>query len=412
MLKPHTALLALTALLGTAAAHAVTIVPAAGGGAQSTSTQVFHGIYGGPTHPPLTPSGQVQSYQVLTPGTSPVQPGLNPLYVDGEGIASEATVQGPARFVGDLVQPFQAHAWAVASARSGYLATQTSGTSIEHFRLLPQPDGSRKPQVDSVWATSAASANTTNYWNLVLNRDAAGQVASRPLTFGLTLAVDTTHALNPANIAGFNPIPSNQGSTTLEVTLHFNRLLNLGGGPLPATLADGGPPVISQTHQFTWNESQQGPQTLRIEQTLSELTQLWSAPGQGNSFTLDGSGDLRARTCLDFRAGFFWDDFCSMHMRVDMRLSTSPGLNLAEANVSATWDATVDGDTDALKRITTTAAYWGEPLPPLITTRPSMATPVPEAGVWWMVLAGLGVVAWRQRRASPGPGPSGQPQLS
>jgi hypothetical protein len=33
MLKPHTALLALTALLGTAAAHAVTIVPTSSGGA-------------------------------------------------------------------------------------------------------------------------------------------------------------------------------------------------------------------------------------------------------------------------------------------------------------------------------------------------------------------------------------------
>jgi MYXO-CTERM domain-containing protein len=135
-------------------------------------------------------------------------------------------------------------------------------------------------------------------------------------------------------------------------------------------------------------------------------------PGTGNAFPLDGSGDLRARTCLDFRAGFFGDDFCGMRMRVDMRLSTSPGLNLAEASVSATWDATVDGGTDALKQITTTAAYWGEPLNPLLTSRPSLATPVPEAGVWWMVLAGLGAVAWRQRRASPRPGPSGQPQVS
>lgn len=391
-------LLALTALFSTTAAQAVTIVASPAGGAQNTYAEVFHGIYGGPTHPPLTPSGQVQRYQVLTPGTTtvpPPLPGLDPRYTGGEGIASEATVQGPARFVGDLVQPFQGHAWAVASARNGYLATQAHGTSIEHFRLLPQADGSLKPQVDSIWATSAAGASTINYWNLVLNRDAASQVASHPLTFGLTLNVDTRHALNPANIGGFTPLPTNQGTTTLEVTLHFDRLLNLAGGPLPATLADGGPPVISQTHQFTWDDSQQGPQTLRIEQTLSELSQLWVAPGNLAGTTLDGSDDLRARTCLDFRAGFFWDGFCSMQMRVDMRLNTSPGLNLAEASVSATWDATVKGGTDALHRITTTATHWGEPLNHLLTTRPSLATPVPEAGVWWMVLAGLGVVLTR-----------------
>lgn len=408
-------LLALTALFSTTAAQAVTIVASPAGGAQSTYAEVFHGIYAGPTHPPLTPSGQVQRYQVLTPGTTtvpPPLPGLDPRYTGGEGIASEATVQGPARFVGDLVQPFQGHAWAVASAHSGYLATQAQGTSIEHFRLLPQPDGSIKPQVDGIWATSAAGASTINHWNLVLNRDAASQVASHPLTFGLTLNVDTRHALNPANIGGFNPPPTGQGSTTLEVTLQFNRLLNLNGGPLPTTLADGGPAVITQTHEFSWDDSQQGLKTLRIEQTLSELSQLWSAPGAGNSFTLDGSGDLRARTCLDFRAGIFWDEFCSVNMRVDMRLSTSPGYNLAEASVSATWDATINGGTDGLRRIDTSAAYWGEPLNPLLNTRPSLATPVPEAGVWWLVLAGLGVVAWRQRRASPRPGPSGQPQVS
>lgn len=388
-------LLALTALFSNTAAQAVTIVASPAGGVQSTYAEVFHGIYGGPAHPPLTPSGQVQHYQVITPGTTtvpPPLPGLDPRYTGGEGIASEATAQGPARFVDDLVQPLQGHAWAVASARNGYLATQAQGTSIEHFRLLPQPDGSLKPQVDSIWATSAAGASTINHWNLVLNRDAASQVASHPLTFGLTLNVDTRHALNPANLGAFNPIPTNQGSTTLEVTLQFNRLLNLNGGPLPTTLADGGPPVISQTHQFTWDDSQQGPKTLRIEQTLSELSQLWVAPGNLAGTTLDGSGDLRARTCLDFRAGFFWDGFCSMQMRVDVRLNTSPGLNLAEASVSATWDATVKGGTDALHRITTTATHWGEPLNPLLTARPSLATPVPEAGVWWMVLAGLGVV--------------------
>lgn len=409
MSLPHTVrsitgqatLLALTALLSTTAAQAVTIVASPSGGAQSTYAEVFHGIYGGPTHPPLTPSGQVQRYQVITPGTTtvpPPLPGLDPRYTGGEGIASEATVQGPARFVGDLVQPFQSHAWAVASARNGYLATQAHGTSIEHFRLLPQPDGTRKPQSDGVWAVGAAGASTINYWNLVLNRDAAGQVAHRPITFGLTLNVDTSHALNPANLGGFNPPPTGQGYTNLEVTLHFDRLLNLGGGPLPTTLADGGPPVISQTHQFTWDESQQGPQTLRIEQTLSELSQLWVAPGNLASTTLDGSSDLRARTCLDFRAGFFWDDFCSVSMRVDMRLSTSSSYNLAEASVSATWDATVDGDTDALKRISTTAAYWGTPLDPMLTTRPSLATPVPEAGLGWMALAGLAVVVACQRR--------------
>jgi len=101
------------------------------------------------------------------------------------------------------------------------------------------------------------------------------------------------------------------------------------------------------------------------------------------------------------RAGIFWDNFCSISVTADIRLFTYSNLHMAEADVSATWDATQNGSTDSIWKITTDAAHWGEPLSQQLATRPSLATPVPEAGVWWMVLAGLGVVAGRQYQRRP-----------
>lgn len=162
------------------------------------------------------------------------------------------------------------------------------------------------------------------------------------------------------------------------------------------TMPDGGPLSVTTSQTYLFNGDNQGRQTLRIEQSISELTHWWS--DAESRFTLDGSDDLRARSCLDMRPGIFWDNLCNISVTADIRLSTQSGSHIAEADVSATWDATINGDTAGIRKITTDAAHWGEPLSPLLASRPSLATPVPEPEAYAMVIAGLVMVAAARRR--------------
>lgn len=90
---------------------------------------VGHGVYGAPWQPPIATPGQRSDYQIITPGTttSPFAPGR---YIGGDGVAFESTVQGPAVFYPNIEQPFQAHAWAVASNRTGQLVAHAHGTQF------------------------------------------------------------------------------------------------------------------------------------------------------------------------------------------------------------------------------------------------------------------------------------------
>jgi hypothetical protein len=377
-------------------AHAYQIEERYDSAFQRAGAGLGYGVYGGPWQPPIATPGQRSDYQIITPGTttSPFAPGR---YIGGDGVAFESTVQGPAVFYPNIEQPFQAHAWAVASNRTGQLVAHAHGTQFEQIRTMPLPMGITGPQFDGLWAIGTSTAQSSNFWNISLNRSAASQLATQPLTFGLTLEVNARYAPNPDN-ASHLPRPIELGYSTLEVSLTFRRLVPWVAGSTPE-MPDGGPLEVTTSQTYLFNGDNQGRQTLRIEQSIGELTHWWSEVDK--DFTLGRNGDLRARSCLDMRAGIFWDDLCSISVTADIRLFTYSNHHMAEADVSATWDATQNGSTDSIWKITTSAPQWGEPISPLLATRPSLATPVPEAGVWWMVLAGLGVVAWRQYRARP-----------
>lgn len=360
---------------------------------QMGSAGLGYGVYGGPWQPPIATPGQRSDYQIITPGTttSPFAPGR---YIGGDGVAFESTVQGPAVFYPNIEQPFQAHAWAAASNRTGQLVAHAHGTQFEQIRTMPLPMGITGPQFDGLWAIGTSTAQSSNFWNISLNRSAASQLATQPLTFGLTLEVNARYAPNPDN-ASHLPRPIELGYSTLEVSLTFRRLVPWVAGSTPE-MPDGGPLEVTTSQTYLFNGDNQGRQTLRIEQSIGELTHWWSEVDK--DFTLDRNGDLRARSCLDMRAGIFWDNLCSISVTADIRLFTYSNHHMAEADVSATWDATQNGGTDSIWKIATDAAHWGEPLSQQLATRPSLATPVPEAGVWWMTLAGAALVITKRYR--------------
>lgn len=258
---------------------------------------------------------------------------------------------------------------------------------------MPLPSGITGPQFDGLWAAGTSAAQTENSWNIQLDRSAASQLTAQPLTFGLTLDVNTRYAPNPDN-GSDEPADFDMGFSELKVSLTFTRL-SRGLAGETREMPNGGPLEITTHQTYLFNVDHQGRQTLRIEQSITELTHWWGTAQ--SRFTLDRSEDLRARSCLDMIPGIFWDNLCDIVVTADIRLVTQSQLNISEADVSLTWDATINGSTTGISKITTDAAHWGEPLSQQLATRPSLATPVPEAGVWWMVLAGLGVVAWRRK---------------
>lgn len=361
---------------------------------QHAQAYIGHGAYGSPWAPESATPGQLRTYQVIGPNTD--ERAAPWWYVGGDGVAFESTVQGEAVFHSGVPRPFQAHSWAVASGRTGHLTAHTHGTRFDQLSMTPLPGGITVPQVDGLWAAGSSSAQTINNWTIQLDRDTASLLPTQPLTFGLNLDVHTRYALNPDN-ASYNTQPAPLGHSTLEVSLTITRLANWERTGTPE-MPDGGPLTVTTSHAFRFDHTNQGRQTLRIEQSIDELLHYWIAPME--SFTLDRSTDLRARDCLAMRPGIFWDNFCSVSIQADIRLFTESQTDIAEADVIATWDATVNGSTAGIDKVTTGAALWGQPLNPLLASRPSMATPVPEAGVWWMVLGGLAVVFGARRHTA------------
>ena len=315
---------------------------------QMGSAGLGYGVYGGPWQPPIAKPGQKSDYQIITPGTAtwPFAPGR---YIGGDGIAFESTVQGPAVFYPNIEQPFQAHAWAVASNRTGQLVAHAHGAQFEQIRTMPLPMGITGPQFDGLWAGATSSAQTINHWEIQLDRSAASQLTTQPLTFGLTLDVNTHYALKPDNAAD-TLRPDTLGSSTLEVSLTFRRLA-LGIVSGTPEMPDGGPLEITTHHTYLFDSDNQGRQTLRIEQSISELMHFWVDIGSGSGLALDGSTGLRARSCLDIRPLTYWDNLCTIQVTADIRLATLSGMNIAEADVSATWDVTQNGGTAGIRQM-------------------------------------------------------------
>ena len=359
---------------------------------QTAQANMSRGAFGWPWAPEETVPGQLRTYQVIGPNTD--ERASPWWYAGGDGVAFESTVQGAAVFYPDVARPFQAHSWAVASARTGHLTAHTHGTRFDQQSMTSLPGGITVPQVDGLWAAGSSAAQTINNWNIQLDRNTASLLPTQPLTFGLNLDVNTRYALNPEN-ASYNTQPAALGHSTLEVSLTITRLTDWERTGTPE-MPDGGPLAVTTSHAFRFDHTNQGRQTLRIEQSIDELLHFWIAPS--NTLSLDGSTDLRARDCLNMRASTFWDNLCTVAVKADIRLFTESQTDIAEADVIATWDATINGSTAGIRRVETGAAQWGQPLNPLLASRPSLATPVPEAGVWWMALAGLGIVGLRHAR--------------
>lgn len=393
---------ALAVVLSPAAVVAMDL-EANAGGLQRASANLHQFITSYPT-PPVTPAFPVQQSLHLTPG-SVFEVGSQ-LYQGGSGVAEQAFVGGPAVLAPDVVQPFLPDAWAAASARTGQLRAQMHGIWLEQTRSLPRPSGYTY-QYDQLSAYGSASALIRNDWTFSVNRQAwltssaAGGYQFNPLKFGITLDVDTRLALNPLNAGVLFPAPTNPGFAALTVRVNVERLLTLDGSPRPDVLPDGSPSVLSYVYDYEFDASQQGHRTLRFEYDTRPALR-WPAPPRTiwtpTTGLITGYQDGLPHSCLEgYAAGTAWGDACPVRITVDIAMSVSSTLNLAEASVSASWDASIGGGTAGIDRVVTSADQWGQALDPSLVLRPSLLAPVPEPGVWAMWMAGLGWVAWQRR---------------
>lgn len=403
--------IALACALSLPSAQAMVIEPAPDG-LQRVSASLYHHLGSVPT-PPVTPIFPVQKTLQLTPGSTPfVDPPdvyvSGQAYTGGAGIATDAFVNGPAVFAPDVVVPFAGDAWAAASARTGQLRAQAHGAWFEQVRSLPRPSG-MSFQYDSIYNFGGASGSIVNTWafeldrQALLARDAEGVWRSNPLHFGITLDVETRFGLNPANATVYAPLPVDPGQVRLNVSISVERLLMVDGSPRPDTLPDGSPSVVTTTQAFVFDISEQGRRTLRFEEVLMPALR-WPAPPRAvwapDLGAVIDIQDGLPHSCLEgYRPGTAWGEDCPVRITSGISLSANSPFNLAEASVTATWDASLAGGTAGIRRVVTDADQWGQPLDPSLVLHASMLAPVPEPGAWSLLLAGLGWLAWQRRPA-------------
>lgn len=320
----------------------------------------------------------IKSYEYISVNSQPSGLPGSGFYSGGSGIAYEAHMPGPIIFSDNIPRRFESNAIAAVSANNGFIRTQVSGNNI-----LRVNEG----QFDYAFASGASGGQIFNNWDFRLNRLAAEQLSTNPLDFTLTLDVKSNFAQNP-----INDVPSGSSLSAAKSRLSVNLFVsNLILNPSTVTTTSDGRQVIEKiSYSYEIDSNSPTQQTLTINQSLNQLLQFWTGGNSGPP-PIDGSFDFKSRSCLDFNSGSFANS-CNIFLRTEITLESLSNSEIADVSVNASWDASINGLTDGLIDLRTSAGNWGESIDPLLLIRPSQISAVPESEMWGLYIVGLGML--------------------